>query len=426
MRRAVFVVVFVAIAVTVVVVGTHGGRYATTGPTSPVVDRVAYVSADGQVWTAAPDGTDTERVSPDDGFFTWPTWSPDARKLAFSGVVGDGSEPRRAALLVLEKSSGRLSEVHLGEPGLTALVAEGAPHYVSWAPDSERLAFIGPTASGLRLYLYDLQDGGEPQGVLDEAPLYLAWAPESTLLLVHRREEHFLVDGVSGLVVPLGVPATGIHYRVPTWQPASDSFNYILTDSSGVGGLYTSGVGEQLVDGVPLDGAFLWSPDGSTLALTDPEAVLFFPPLSVRVFRRVTLYGPGGEGTGVRIEDDVVSFFWSPDSKKLAYLTPGEALGVLRWNVLDVKSGERWPLLDFRPSADQLTFFRFFDQYAGSHSAWSSDSTRLVLAGRRYGGAVSASIGRQDVGDVIMIVTVGRNPTADVIADGVLAVWSPR
>ena len=33
------------------------------------------------------------------------------------------------------------------------------------------------------------------------------------------------------------------------------------------------------------------------------------------------------------------AFLWSPDSKRLAYLTSGEVLGVLRWNMLDVKSG---------------------------------------------------------------------------------------
>ncbi len=72
---------------------------------------------------------------------------------------------------------------------------------------------------------------------------------------------------------------------------------------------------------------------------------------------------------------------WSPDSTKLAYLTLTEAPGVLRWSVLNVADGSRWPLVDFLPSADHLTMLQFFDQYAQAWRPWTPDSSAFAFVG---------------------------------------------
>ena len=174
------------------------------------------------------------------------------------------------------------------------------------------------------------------------------------------------------------------------------------------------------------DSAFLWSPDGESLAVTrgSPSRV-FYPPAVLRVYGHVSFYSSDGSLQPVDIRDDVVAFFWSPDGRKLAYLTLNGAPGVLRWNVLDVANGSRWPLVDFIPSDDQLTVVQFFDQYAHSHSVWSPDSTSLVFAGRTPGQAASAS-SRLQPADHIFVVTTIPLPSAYVVADGYLGFWSPR
>ena len=86
-----------------------------------------------------------------------------------------------------------------------------------------------------------------------------------------------------------------------------------------------------------------------------------------------------------------MAYFWSPDGSRLAYVALSKKAGILRWTVLNVVNGERWPLVDFIPSRDQLTIFQFFDQYAYSHSPWSPDSRSLVFAGKLVDGAVPVS-----------------------------------
>lgn len=423
MRRLAFLIAFLTIAATVVVVGEVVGRRSVE---PAPVDRIAYADRDGQVWTVSPDGTDPRRVDPGDGFFTWPTWSPDGRRIALSGVATDVTEERRAVLLDLDTGTGEANQLHLGESGVTTLVATDAPHYVSWSPDGERIAFIGATAGGLSMYLHDLSDGEGPRVVLDDAPLYLDWSNDSTRLIVHRGAEHFLVEALSATAVPIDVPIIGTYYRVPAWGPSGRDFNYVALNGRLHWTLMNADAGgkrTEFVDTVPLGAAFLWSPNGMTLALSDSDVDLF-PPLGVRLYRTVGLYDAGGTKQAPEIED-AVAFFWSPDSTKLAYLTLGEVFGTVRLMVLDATSGERWPIVEFVPTDRQLTVYQFFDQFAASHLMWSPDSTKLVFSGRILSQAVSAASGRQTVDSVIVANADGLSESV-AIAEGLLAFWSPR
>ena len=93
--------------------------------------------------------------------------------------------------------------------------------------------------------------------------------------------------------------------------------------------------------------------------------------------------------------------------------------------VLDIESGDRWPLAEFTPTQGQATVVQFFDQFAHSHSPWSPDSASLVFAGWLQGGGVSASLNRQPLSQIYVVGT-GPNPMITVLAEGVLAFWSPR
>ena len=340
-------------------------------------NRIAFVGLEGQIYTVDPDGSQPRRISPKKGVFTWPTWSPDARRLVFSGIVEDGADDVRISLFVFDAASSRVRELYAAEPGVVGLLAEGVVHYALWSPDSTRVAFIAFTSKGLSLFLDDPTDGVEAALVLDQGPLWMSWSPDSQYLLVHRGADHFLVNTLEEIRVDeLDIHAVG--YRVPAWKPTGA----IATLASGGPGRYTIFSAKVVGDGLdvpqpvtslheigfPLTPAFLWSPSGDLLALAGSTRMISYLGQTILVYRDLALFSESKTAQTLLIQDNVMAYFWSPDGSRLAYVSPSQTADTLCWTVLNVANGERWPLVEFIPSPDQLTMFQFFDQYAYSHS----------------------------------------------------------
>ena len=402
------------------------------------VNRIAIVGLDGQIYTIDTDGSHSRRISPETGVFTWPTWSPDARKLAFSGVNEDEGGNLRISLFVFSSASSKISELYVGEPGVVGLLAEEVVQYALWSPDSAKLAFVVLTSQGQSLFLDDPRDSVGPTLVLDQGPLWMSWSPDSQYLLVHRGADHFLVNTLEGIRVDdVGISASG--YRVPAWRPPGAIVTLASEDGPGRYTILNAevdrdglGVQQPITSlreiGFPLTPAFIWSPSGEVLALAGSTLVVSYLGLPIFVYRDLVLLFEGESAQEILIQDDVIAYFWSPDSSRLAYVSPSPIEGSLRWTVLNVVNGDRWPLVDFIPSRDQLTVFQFFDQYAYSHSLWSPDSRSLVFAGKLTNRATPAfstsEVARQ--GSHIIVVGTDPGPSTQTIADGILGFWSPR
>jgi TolB protein len=180
--------------------------------------------------------------------------------------------------------------------------------------------------------------------------------------------------------------------------------------------------------GFPLAPAFVWSPSGEFLALAGSSRLVSYLGSILNVYRDLALISEDTIVQTLLIQDNVIAYFWSPDGSKLAYVTPSPTTGMPRWMVLNIDDGERWPLVDFEPSSDQLTMFQFFDQYAYSHSLWSPDSQSIVFAGRLADGASSVSAGANTSLQRSHIIVVGADPvpTTQTIANGTLGIWSPK
>ena len=207
-------------------------------PPDPVIDRIAYVTPEGEIWTAAPDGSSRSRLSPaDGGFYTWPTWSPDGRTIVFSAVLGDAAENVRVLLLEAELAEGTVSSLHSGATGFVGLLAEDVVHYPIWSPDGAHLAFIAGREDGLALLLDDRSDDAPPREILGDGPLWLSWSADSRFLLAHRGQDNILIDVGSGDAVD-GYPTTRVdslaeRYRVSAWSPADARFAYVERDGGG-------------------------------------------------------------------------------------------------------------------------------------------------------------------------------------------------
>jgi Tol biopolymer transport system component len=126
------------------------------------------------------------------------------------------------------------------------------------------------------------------------------------------------------------------------------------------------------------------------------------------------------------IQDVILGFFWSPDSRKIAYYAPVLSapggskdtaplpvelnLGLF---ALDVATQEIKRLADFTPTDDFLEILPFYDQYQRSVTIWSPDSQQLVFTKEEPDG-------RQGV----YVVSADGSASAQRIAGGGMAIWS--
>ncbi len=405
------------------------GKPADAEPLPPAlaVDLIALVTSDGRIGTIAPDGTAGRLISPDDGgYYTWPTWSPDASRVAFSAVAGNSAGDVRVSLMEADLPSGAVRTVHAGDPGVFGLLAEGVVHYPIWSPDGRHLAFIAVGPEGLELWIDGMDDGAGPSRVLGDGPLWLSWSADSRHLLAHRGRDIFLIDAGAA-----GYPATRLdslaeRFRVGAWSPVTGRFAYVERNGGGDHVIVTAGPdGERTrVGRAPVfQSALSWSPDGRHLAVHGAEGLVSYRGQQLTLGRGFRLYGADGGPTDRGVGDLIVAMFWSPDGSRIAYVTAPDPRGTLSWRLYDVESNESRALTEFIPSQAQAALLSFFDQYSLSHSPWSADGRSLVFSGRLWRGVVSASL---DPAPGVIVLPVDAPALAAQVAEGIMAFPSPR
>lgn len=188
---------------------------------------IAYIGTEGDLYTVAPDGTGTTRLTQLGGpeeqskrsVHFWPTWSPDGRRIASVRLDVEDDEPAGAGL-------------YLFAPGLAApkqlFSAEGSlPFFVSWAPDGRALAVLSREDGQVSLRVVGAEGGAAEAAVARGNPLYLAWSGDSATLAAH-------VDGDadSGRVSLLPMPRYSASERDLALRPTAFRAPAYMADGS--------------------------------------------------------------------------------------------------------------------------------------------------------------------------------------------------
>ena len=420
--------------------------------TSMTINRIAYIDTDGQLVTSDPDGSGRSLLTTGavaraggvlsqpqrrDTMYSWPVWSPDGSRIAVSLLRGESPSDAQISLHSLESSTGVGGAAFVNDVPLT--IAEGTPHYVQWSPDGQKLGITAATPEGLTLFVVDAtpapQSGSPaaPLAVQRGAPLYFDWSPDSASLAVHSNEDVLLVtpdyDAQQFSVQPL---ASSRSFRTPAWSP----------DGSRLAWSAPGGDSEALWVGRPdqpddaalrlaeVEGAcaFLWSGDGTVIAVVDRQIA------GSPAYRRLRLLAADGSAERTIKEDDwVLGFFWEPQGDRLAWVALNPEERTMEWRLVSglasdsVGDEEDNAVGGFRfsPSGETFLMLAFFDQYARSHSPWAPDGSGLVVSGtqqylseRRNGSSAG--------GSRVYVVETGEDGQLHDIANGSMAVWSTR
>ncbi len=423
------------------------GAEATSSESPEVsVDRIIYVSPEGDLITIKPDGSRPQRLTggtqlragPDgsassqvgealsvqsvdfDNFYAWPTWSPDATRLAASRLQITGDQELQVSVQIIHATSGRAETLFTNE--IPALIADSVPHYLFWSPDGKYLAILASTPRGLTLFVVDTQSNDGPVAVETGAPLYFSWAADGASMLIHVGPEVKLVESPFDSSSPKLLATTG-GFRVPAFSPDGRRLAYaVFPESNESGGsLFVSETDRPESPEPVLDldafSSFMWSPNGDALAVVDR------PDASISIFQRLRVVSADGKSVHTLTEEPLVAFYWSPDGELIAWvsLIPEERL--FQWKVATRQGEAVRDLFRYHPSGDTFTMLSFFDQYAYSHSPWSPDSSRLVVTGTPEQ-SFERRNGQTATGSRVFVLDVEGDTPAQDIAAGTLAFWS--
>ena len=377
MRRAVLVVLGVVL---LMLGGITGGVVWWLGRAAPTPELLLQQADGNLVFVNAPEQSQALTTDSDgrQRMYAFPVPSPDGRMIAYvdtlqrTGSVTSSvvvQSVRGARRVVFESDSSQ-------------------PFYLHWSPDSRQIAFLSGDQQGMLLRAVNTLGTPAPQQVIAGQPSYFAWTPDSTRLLLHT--------GGSAPQGTLGTWNLG-DTQARTWEPRPSMFQApawiddgrsaiaAITDgpNAALARLDAEGVVQQKLAQSRSGMLFVVAPSGREVA---------YMPLSLGTPGNLRIVGVDGSRDRELTSTPAASFWWSPDSTKIAYLTVGQnddpstisqgrqAEITLTWHVLDAASGANRALVAFTPSAAFLNLLPFFDQYAQSIRVWDKDGRRLVYA----------------------------------------------
>ena len=386
------------------------------------MDRIAVVDQSLKLHITDLDGTNIVTVDAPGKGQTWPVWSANGERLAFSSVSSGSNGHGHLELYSWTAEDGETHLIYKNEPGTDA-IARRTPHYAQWSPDGMEVAFVAQTPDGtLTLFSRSVGATDPPKRILAGKPLFSSWSPDGRYLLAHSAADHYLVDHADGDRATK-VPATSSLYAAPSWSPVENQMALLRQTGEERQALLvgdTHGGSAALLTEFSGGAAFSWAPHGRTIALArdlDPRS-RFYPGLWLIEY--------DGRGERQVTEEPLICFYWSPDGSKIAYVTPSqESEGWTRWAVLDLALGTSRYLSDFLPTEEQLTMILFFDQYSQSHSPWSSDGRKLIFSGSVSKSGQRSSLPQGEEAAVFVVDLNGTEPPTPV-ARGPLGVWSRR
>jgi TolB protein len=341
-----------------------------------------------------------------------PTWSRDGTRLAWGSISAD-----RQVVLVQDFDDDGLPD---GDPSISN-VAGNPVFYLQWNGDDERLVYIRNAESGGVVEIGTLEPGAPAVPVGEGAPFFVSWGPETDRIVGHVNERSidlYELDDPDGPEAGFStVLPNGGGFSAPAWVDDSrvlvviaEEFRYLDV---------TSGQMESIVE-VPGQIRFVLSPDRTAVAYQTmggaggPSLASLGVQQDTTDSSLIVLDLETGEQTLVT-NQLAVAWEWSPDSDKLAWLeaevTAGRPAGTWSfWSRTGPLATPSTPVFNLSGKYGR-NYLPFFAQYAQSVTGWSPDSSAYAFAGAMRG----------DGGVWIQLVTEAVAPR--IVSAGDFVTW---
>ena len=320
-----------------------------------------------------------------------PTWSPSGW-LSYVRTTADADSQQSIEVIVRPPG---------GTDPVTVLSSNSQDSYIYgfWSPSAcasglecNQFAYLMDDNDGIALHL--AQVSSDAVQVADDvilgrsAPFFYSWSPDGQSMLWFIDQQELVVyDVVRHQATDL--PDVAGRFLAPAWSPTDQRLLIARNDGMSDRQLKESHItiiddADRIDIGESSDTPifFEWSPDASRIAWTtggdplDPVTITAVDDPSLPVVTPV---------------QNVVAFFWSPDSTKLAVVAlepigddPADMANplsvIFTWWAVDASTGHAVKLARFFPTPEQFDIFRDFDQFFQSHRVWSPDSRYIVFA----------------------------------------------
>ncbi len=295
-----------ALAVAIVIVGSQRRLPPPFGLAEPGL--VAFI-ADGDIWTANPDGSNRARLTSDQRIDGFPAFSPDGTRIAFKRLSAVDSRPQWQDWgdIVIANADGSNAIV------LDADVESPSP--ISWSADSKWVVYSRKVSDFDQVFLAATDGSSRRQLTTDRRN---NWSP---ILSPDRTTIAFMKGWQASIGIHvIGTDGTGerrvTHDAVPgfdsmEWSPDGTTIMYSAGPNDEGQYLWTVGLDGQrevrIVNTRGSDFAPTWSPDGLSIAWLSQEPG--------DVTQVMVARADGSNADHISEEGDWFSPHWSPDAR---------------------------------------------------------------------------------------------------------------